>query len=131
MTGNISAVTFTVENIDETRVLVKITDPVTSIHVQGKQLTIRDILKKDLKYKISYYKSGSTGKVTCSTTNSCTVYCATDINLDLMFSELSGRIRLLCVWFYCFVLYSFAHVLCSPPCLCPPSHLLFPSSLLP
>lgn len=68
MTGNISAVMFTVENVDETRVLVNITDPVTSIHVRGKQLTIRDILKKDLKYKISYYKSGSTGKVTCSIT---------------------------------------------------------------
>lgn len=68
MTGNISAVTFTVKNVDGTRVLVNITDPVTGIHVRGKQFTIRDILKKDLKYKISYYKSGSTGKVTCSTT---------------------------------------------------------------
>uniref|UniRef100_A0A096LXL7 Tissue factor n=1 Tax=Poecilia formosa TaxID=48698 RepID=A0A096LXL7_POEFO len=28
----------------------------------GKQQTIKDILKNDLKYKISYYKSGSTGK---------------------------------------------------------------------
>ncbi|XP_038573103.1 tissue factor-like isoform X2 [Micropterus salmoides] len=59
---NISAVKFTVEVVDESRVIVNITDPLTSIHERGKQLSIRDILKSDLKYKISYYKSGSTGK---------------------------------------------------------------------
>ncbi|XP_003975537.1 tissue factor-like [Takifugu rubripes] len=60
--SNISAVTFTVKNVNETTVLVNITDPLTSIYEQGEQLTIRDILKKDLQYKISYYKTGSTGK---------------------------------------------------------------------
>ncbi|XP_044224655.1 tissue factor-like [Thunnus albacares] len=60
--SKISAVTFRVEIVEESSVTVTITDPVTSIHVQQKQLTIRDILKNDLKYKISYYKSGSTGK---------------------------------------------------------------------
>ncbi|XP_034468642.1 tissue factor-like [Hippoglossus hippoglossus] len=60
--SKISAVQFTVEPVDERRVTVNITDTLTSVHVNGKQLTIRDIFKKDLKYKISYYKSGSTGK---------------------------------------------------------------------
>lgn len=61
--GNISAVKFTVEALDDGRIIVNITDPLTSIHRRGKQLSIRDVLKNDLKYKISYYKSGSTGKV--------------------------------------------------------------------
>ncbi|XP_044075837.1 tissue factor-like [Siniperca chuatsi] len=60
--SNISAVKFTVEAVDERRVIINITDPLTSIHRRGKQLSIRDVLKNDLKYKISYYKSGSTGK---------------------------------------------------------------------
>ncbi|XP_062259474.1 tissue factor-like [Platichthys flesus] len=60
--SNISAVHFTVEAVDETTVTVNIKDTLTSVHLGEKQLTIRDIFKKDLKYKISYYKSGSTGK---------------------------------------------------------------------
>nr|XP_046265302.1 tissue factor-like [Scatophagus argus] len=60
--SNISAVKFTVTAAGEGRVTVNITDPLTSIHQRGKQLSIRDVLKNDLKYKISYYKSESTGK---------------------------------------------------------------------
>lgn len=60
--SNISAVGFTVEPLDDRRVIVNITDPLTSIYDRRKQLSIRDIFKKDLNYKISYYKSGSTGK---------------------------------------------------------------------
>lgn len=60
--SNISAVEFTVDALDDRRVIVNITDPLTAIYARGKQLSIRDILQKDLKYKISYYKSGSTGK---------------------------------------------------------------------
>lgn len=86
MAGNISAVTFTVENADDTRVLVNITDPLTSIHSRGKQLSIRDILKKDLKYKISYHKSGSTGKVTCSTSGTTAPF----------------NMLLISNWIYCF-----------------------------
>nr|XP_020475274.1 tissue factor-like [Monopterus albus] len=59
--SNISAVNFTVET-NGSRVIINITDPLTSIHEDGKQLSIRDILKNDLQYKISYGKSGSTGK---------------------------------------------------------------------
>ncbi|XP_029381196.1 tissue factor-like isoform X2 [Echeneis naucrates] len=60
--SNISAVTFTVETVDKNTVRVNITDPLTSIHQNGRQLSIRDILNKDLMYKISFYKSGNTGK---------------------------------------------------------------------
>ncbi|XP_042354399.1 tissue factor-like [Plectropomus leopardus] len=60
--SNISAVNFTVEAADESRAIVNIIDPLTSIHQGKKQLSIRDIFKKDLKYKIIYYKAGSTGK---------------------------------------------------------------------
>ncbi|XP_047445231.1 tissue factor-like [Mugil cephalus] len=68
--SNISAVEFTVEAVDERKVIVNITDPLTSIHRRGKQLSIRDILKNDLKYKISYSKSGSTGKKDVTSDNS-------------------------------------------------------------
>ncbi|KAK2844038.1 hypothetical protein Q5P01_010697 [Channa striata] len=60
--SNISAVKFTVEAVDESRVIVNITDTLTSIYGREKQLSIREVLKNNLKYKISYYKSGSTGK---------------------------------------------------------------------
>lgn len=62
-TGNISAVKFAIHTVDEHSVMVNITDPITSIHRRQQQLSIRDVLEKELKYKISYYKSGSTGKV--------------------------------------------------------------------
>ncbi|XP_013869562.1 tissue factor [Austrofundulus limnaeus] len=58
--SNISAVQFSLVNVNKTTVIINITDPVTSFHHQGKQSTIRDVLKKDLKYKILYYKAGST-----------------------------------------------------------------------
>ncbi|XP_053739941.1 tissue factor-like [Synchiropus splendidus] len=60
--SEISHANFTVESSVKGRVTVVIDDPLTSIYERGKQLTIRDILKNDLKYKISYYKSGSTRK---------------------------------------------------------------------
>ncbi|KAM9719053.1 tissue factor-like isoform 1-T8 [Menidia menidia] len=60
--SNISAVEFRLQEVDESTVQLNITDPLTSLHQGGRQLSIRDVLKKDLKYKISYYKSGSTGK---------------------------------------------------------------------
>ncbi|TMS10161.1 Putative ferric-chelate reductase 1 [Larimichthys crocea] len=60
--SNISAVEFTLEPLNESTMIVNITDPLSSIHVGKKQLTIRGVLKNDLKYKISYHKSGSTGK---------------------------------------------------------------------
>ncbi|KAM9844543.1 tissue factor-like isoform 1-T3 [Aulostomus maculatus] len=60
--SELSAVEFRVEVSNDSKATVTITDSLTSIHQKGKQLTIRDIFKNDLKYKISYYKSGSTGK---------------------------------------------------------------------
>ncbi|XP_008333041.1 tissue factor-like [Cynoglossus semilaevis] len=60
--SNISAANFTVHIVNKRTVAVNITDPLTGIHENNKQLSIRDVFRKDLKYKISYYKSGSTGK---------------------------------------------------------------------
>lgn len=60
--SELSAVTFSIQKVAERSVTLNISDPLTGIHSGDKQLTIRDILKKDLKYKVSYYKSGSTGK---------------------------------------------------------------------
>lgn len=57
---------FRIHTVDDHRVIVNITDPLTGLHESGKHFSIRDVLNKDLKYKISYYKSGSTGKVMCS-----------------------------------------------------------------
>ncbi|TNN35921.1 Tissue factor [Liparis tanakae] len=59
---NISAVNFTVQAVDERRVNVTITEPLSGVHKGDKQLSLRDIFKSELKYKISYYKFGSTGK---------------------------------------------------------------------
>lgn len=60
--SELSAVSFSIQKVAERSVTLNITDPLTGIHERGKQLSIRDILKKNLKYKVSYYKSGSTGK---------------------------------------------------------------------
>ncbi|CAN9502871.1 unnamed protein product [Ophioblennius macclurei] len=60
--SNISAVKFTLHPANESTVTINITDTLTAIHERGKQLTIRDVLHSDLKYKITYYKAGSTGK---------------------------------------------------------------------
>ncbi|XP_054888864.1 tissue factor-like [Poeciliopsis prolifica] len=60
--SNISALEFSITDVDEGTVILNITHPLTSITKRGKQQTIKDILKNDLQYKITYYKSGSTGK---------------------------------------------------------------------
>lgn len=60
--SELSAVSFSIQKVSERSVTLNISDPLTGIHEGGRQLSIRDVLKKDLKYKVSYYKSGSTGK---------------------------------------------------------------------
>ncbi|KAJ0059388.1 hypothetical protein NL108_016167, partial [Boleophthalmus pectinirostris] len=55
--SELSAVSFSILKVGEHSVTLNITDPLTSFHVGGKQLSIRDILQKDLKYKVSYSKS--------------------------------------------------------------------------
>lgn len=49
-------------NKDKKIVLI-IQDPVTALVKDGRPLNIREIFKKNLKYKILYNKAGSTGKV--------------------------------------------------------------------
>uniref|UniRef100_A0A3Q2NRD7 Uncharacterized protein n=1 Tax=Fundulus heteroclitus TaxID=8078 RepID=A0A3Q2NRD7_FUNHE len=53
---------FSLMDVNESTVILNITHPLTSIIKRQKQQTLKDILQTDLKYKISYYKSGSTGK---------------------------------------------------------------------
>ncbi|XP_047224793.1 tissue factor-like [Girardinichthys multiradiatus] len=59
--SNISALEFSLMDLNESTVIINIKHPLISVNVRQKE-TIKDILKFDLKYKISYYKSGSTGK---------------------------------------------------------------------
>ncbi|XP_020485969.2 tissue factor [Labrus bergylta] len=59
--SNISAVEFSVRALSSSTVRLNIIDTLTSVHEGSKQLTIRDIFTKDLKYKIIYTKSGNTG----------------------------------------------------------------------
>lgn len=47
--------------------MLTISDPITALHKDGRSLNIRDVFKKNLKYKIEYSKAGSTGKVSMST----------------------------------------------------------------
>ncbi|KAJ0012354.1 hypothetical protein NQD34_013329 [Periophthalmus magnuspinnatus] len=54
--SELSAVTFSIQKVAERSVTLNISDPLSGIHTKGKQLSIRDILKKDLKYKVSYHK---------------------------------------------------------------------------
>uniref|UniRef100_A0A8C6UK61 Tissue factor n=1 Tax=Neogobius melanostomus TaxID=47308 RepID=A0A8C6UK61_9GOBI len=70
----LSAVSLTILKVAERSVTLNISDPLTGIHVQNKQLTIRDVLKKDLKYTVSYHKSASTR----------TKYMVVDSNLPLI-----------------------------------------------
>ncbi|TRY53653.1 hypothetical protein DNTS_008654 [Danionella cerebrum] len=49
---------------EKKKVVLNIQDPITALHKDGKSLTIRDVFKKNLKYKIAYNKAGSTGRKT-------------------------------------------------------------------
>ncbi|XP_071402968.1 tissue factor-like [Centroberyx affinis] len=60
--SQIGAPSFKVETAKDNRVNLRIADPLTSIYKDGKLLTVRDVLQRDLKYKISYHKAGTTGK---------------------------------------------------------------------
>ncbi|XP_073704610.1 coagulation factor IIIb [Garra rufa] len=46
------------------KIVLIINDPITALHKDGRSLNIRDVFKKNLKYKIEYNKAGSTGKKT-------------------------------------------------------------------
>ncbi|KAG7264046.1 hypothetical protein CRUP_028748 [Coryphaenoides rupestris] len=61
--SNITAVSFSLEAHAANRsVVLHITDPLTGIYQGQRLLTIREVFQKDLKYKISYLKVGSTRK---------------------------------------------------------------------
>ncbi|XP_016105116.1 tissue factor-like [Sinocyclocheilus grahami] len=48
--------------VNENKTVLIIHDPITALHKDGRSLNIRDVFKKNLKYKIAYIKAGSTGK---------------------------------------------------------------------
>lgn len=61
--SEITAVSFSLEAHGANgSVVLHITDPLTSIYQDQRLLTIRDVFQKDLMYKISYQKVGSTRK---------------------------------------------------------------------
>ncbi|XP_017544112.1 coagulation factor IIIb [Pygocentrus nattereri] len=53
---------FTINLDGNKTIMIHIRDQLTALHKDGKPLTIRDVFRGDLKYKISYNKAGSTGK---------------------------------------------------------------------
>lgn len=52
-----------VQSEDKTKMTLHIQDPLTPLYKDDQLLTIRDIFKNDLKYRVVYNKAGSTGKV--------------------------------------------------------------------
>ncbi|XP_010866883.2 tissue factor [Esox lucius] len=51
-----------VQKENKTKIMLQIQDPLTPLYKDGLQLTIRDIFKNKLEYKIIYSKAGSTGR---------------------------------------------------------------------
>ncbi|XP_012694858.2 tissue factor-like [Clupea harengus] len=51
-----------IQNEDKTKMEVHIQDPQTAIKKNGRPMTIREIFREDLMYKVQYSKAGSTGK---------------------------------------------------------------------
>ncbi|NP_001017728.2 coagulation factor IIIb precursor [Danio rerio] len=53
---------FTLTVSIDKKLVLTIQDPITALHKDNRSLNIRDIFKKNLKYKVAYSKAGSTGK---------------------------------------------------------------------
>ncbi|CAB1326015.1 unnamed protein product [Coregonus sp. 'balchen'] len=51
-----------VQSEDKTKMILHIQDPLTPLYKDDQLLTIRDVFKNDLKYRVVYNKAGSTGK---------------------------------------------------------------------
>lgn len=54
---------------DQRTVLLYVTDPVTALFKDGRQLSIRDVFAEQLQYRVTYRKNKSSGKV--SSTSTC------------------------------------------------------------
>lgn len=52
---------------DKKNTTLFVTDPLTAVFKDGRQLTLRDIFADKLKYKVTYRKNKSAGKVSDST----------------------------------------------------------------
>lgn len=51
---------------DKKKTTLFVTDPLTALFEDGRQLNIRDIFSSQLQYKVTYWKNKSTGKVSKS-----------------------------------------------------------------
>ena len=70
LTAKIGSLNFKViQNEDKTKMEVHIQDPQTAIKKNGRPMTIREIFREDLMYKVQYSKAGSTGKVSLLLSN--------------------------------------------------------------
>lgn len=54
---------------DQRTVLLHVTDPVTTLFKDGRQLSVRDVFAEQLQYRVTYRKNKSSGKV--SSTSPC------------------------------------------------------------
>lgn len=51
---------------DQRKTTLYVTDPLTALFKDGRQLNIRDVFNDQLMYRVTYRRSGSTGKVSDS-----------------------------------------------------------------
>lgn len=54
---------------DQRKTTLFVTDPLTALFKDGRQLNIRDVFSDQLMYKVTYRKNKSTGKVGASSTD--------------------------------------------------------------
>ncbi|XP_051990612.1 tissue factor-like [Xyrauchen texanus] len=71
---------------EDKKIMLLIIDPTTALHKDGRSLNIRDIFKKNLKYKVSYRKAGSTGEKMEIVEGSNVEFKALDVDRSYCFS---------------------------------------------
>ncbi|XP_051556388.1 tissue factor-like [Myxocyprinus asiaticus] len=71
---------------EDKSITLLIIDPITALHKNGRSLNIRDIFKKNLKYKVSYHKAGSTGEKIEIAERSKVEFKALDVDQSYCFS---------------------------------------------
>ncbi|XP_004080923.1 tissue factor [Oryzias latipes] len=59
-----------IRNEDKTSTTLQVTDPLTAVFKDGRQLSIRDIFSDQLQYKVTYWRNQSTGKKVLQSKNS-------------------------------------------------------------
>ncbi|XP_067218561.1 coagulation factor IIIb isoform X1 [Chanodichthys erythropterus] len=77
---------FKLTTSEDKKIVLIIQDPITALHKNGRSLNIRDIFKKNLKYRIVYNKAGSTGKKTITVDESRAEFSRLDEDQSYCFS---------------------------------------------